>query len=419
MLLIKNGTLLDPFNHKKLDVDILIKDGKIKELAKNIKEIGNTIDAKGLYISPGFVDGHVHLRDYNQNESEDIHSGAKAAAAGGYTTIIAMANTKPVMDSVEMVKDFYQKAEKEDINIYTVAALTEGQQNERLVDIETLKKAGIIALSDDGIPNTDANLIRKAMQEAKKYDLPISFHEEDPTLIETPGINQGKISDHYSLEGAPSVAEDIAVARDCALALDTGASIVIQHISSGRAVDIVRYYKSLGAKVSAEVTPHHFSSTEELLLQKGALAKVNPPIRTDWDRQMIIEGLKDGTIDTIATDHAPHAGKTIDSPLLDCPSGMIGLETSLGLGITNLVRPGHLSLLELVERMTVGPAKVYGLDVSVDVGSTADLTIIDPDYKWTVDKGYSKSQNSPYMGENLYGKAVYTIANGKIVQELR
>ena len=279
-----------------------------------------------------------------------------------------------------------------------------------------LAAAGACGFTDDGIPLKNAAFLYKAMEEAKALDLPISLHEEDPAFIETNGINHGPVSDALGIYGSPSIAEESLVARDCLLALRSGAQVVIQHISSGQSVELVRTFKAMGANLHAEATPHHFTLTDEAVLKYGSLAKMNPPLRTENDRLAIIEGLKDGTIDLIATDHAPHSTEEKSRPITQTPSGIIGLETSLALGITSLVRPGHLTLSQLIEKMTINPASLYHLPCgSVAEGKSADLVLFDPNEKWTPETYASKSSNSPFTGWELYGKVKYTICDGKIV----
>lgn len=413
-MIIKNIRIIDPKNCIDEVTDILIEDGRIKKIG-NIDSVGD-IDGTNLVMAPGFIDVHVHFRDPGFTHKEDIHTGAKSAAAGGYTTVICMANTKPIMDNVETLTDFKNRASKEDINVLTISALTKNFNGNELVDMHAMVETGVLGFTDDGIPNTNNPLILEAMRKAKELDVPISFHEEDPNLNVENGINHGVVSDEMGLFGAPSYSEDVMVAREGVFALQTGCKVNIQHISSAGAVELVRYFKSRGANIYAEATPHHFTSTEELVREKGTLAKMNPPLRTEDDREAIIEGLKDGTIDIIATDHAPHIKDEKMVEFTKAPSGIIGLETAFGLGFTNLVKKGHLSLMELIGKMTINPAELYKLERgSIEVGAVADLVIFDIDEEFVVDKFHSKSSNSPYIGEKLFGKIKYTICNGKVV----
>ena len=422
MILIKDGRVVDPASGIDEALDVVIDNGTIKTLGKFPKsdEYERIIDAKGKIVAPGLVDIHVHFRDPGLTYKEDIVTGAAAAAAGGFTTVVCMANTKPVVDSVETLSELLGRMKQLPIHVLSAAAVTKGFQGKEITDMRSLRAAGAAGFTDDGIPITDSGVLFAAMQLAKELDVPISLHEEDPALIASPGINQGAVSRQLGVGGAPALAEESLVARDCMLALRSGAKVDIQHISSGVSVDVVRSMKKLGASVYAEVTPQHFSLTEQAALERGALAKVNPPLRTEADRYALIRGLKDGTIDFIATDHAPHSREEKAQPLNKAPSGMIGLETALALGITNLVRKGHLTLLQLLEKMTINPARFYGLDCgTLQAGAAADLVIFDERETWVVeeDKFRSKSCNSPFLGMELYGTVHYTICDGRVVFE--
>lgn len=419
-MLIKNGFLIDPASDTERLVDLRITDGRIQILADagtlTPKNGEDELDATGLMISPGLVDTHIHFRDPGFTYKEDLHTGSLAAAAGGFTSVICMANTSPVIDSVPVLKELMEREALEDIHIFQAAAVSCGLKGEEMTSMKELAAAGACGFTDDGIPLKNAAFLYKAMEEAKALDLPISLHEEDPAFIETNGINHGPVSDALGIYGSPSIAEESLVARDCLLALRSGAQVVIQHISSGQSVELVRTFKAMGANLHAEATPHHFTLTDEAVLKYGALAKMNPPLRTENDRLAIIEGLKDGTIDLIATDHAPHSTEEKSRPITQTPSGIIGLETSLALGITSLVRPGHLTLSQLIEKMTINPANLYHLPCgSVTEGKAADLVLFDPNEKWIPETYASKSSNSPFTGWELYGKVKYTICDGKIV----
>ena len=419
-MLIKNGFLIDPASDTERLVDLRITDGLIQTLADAgtlTPENGeDELDAAGLMISPGLVDTHIHFRDPGFTYKEDLHTGSLAAAAGGFTSVICMANTSPVIDSVPVLKELMEREALEDIHIFQAAAVSCGLKGEEMTSMKELAAAGACGFTDDGIPLKNAAFLYKAMEEAKALDLPISLHEEDPAFIETNGINHGPVSDALGIYGSPSIAEESLVARDCLLALRSGAQVVIQHISSGQSVELVRTFKAMGANLHAEATPHHFTLTDEAVLKYGSLAKMNPPLRTEKDRLAIIEGLKDGTNDLIATDHAPHSTEEKSRPITQTPSGIIGLETSLALGITSLVRPGHLTLSQLIEKMTINPANLYHLPCgSVTEGKAADLVLFDPNEKWIPETYASKSSNSPFTGWELYGKVKYTICDGKIV----
>ena len=418
MILIKDGRVVDPETGLDETLDLIIEDGRIKEIGKfsESESYEKIISAKGKIVAPGLVDIHVHFRDPGFTYKEDVETGARSAAAGGYTTVVCMANTKPVIDNVEVLKELEKREETLPIHVYNTAAVTMGLKGKELTDMPELLKAGAIGFTDDGIPIKDEKLVMEAMKTAAQLDVPISFHEEDPDLIGNSGINSGEVARKLGLEGAPALAEEVLVARDCLLALRTGAKINIQHVSSEVSVQIIRLMKKMGAKVYAEVTPQHFSLTEEAVLRKGTLAKVNPPLRTEKDRYALIQGLREGVLDVIATDHAPHSPEEKNRELKQAPSGMIGLETALALGITNLVRKGHLTLSQLLEKMTVMPAGLYGMECgNIKKGANADLVIFDEREKWKVEHFWSKSENSPFIGEELYGKVKYTICRGKIV----
>lgn len=418
MILIKNGRLIDPKSKRDEVVDILIENGKIKKIGLiNDEKDFEVIDAKGYIVCPGLIDVHVHFRDPGFTYKEDILSGAKSAARGGFTTVVCMANTKPVVDNVQTLQYINEKSKEAIINVLQLGSITKGFEGKELTNFEELLKNGAVGFSDDGLPLMDTDVLYKAMEKAKELDIPISLHEEDPKFIKKSGVNDGEIAKKLGLDGGAKIcAENIMVSRDCMLALDTGAKVSIQHISSGVAVETVRFAKSLGAKVYAEASPHHFTLTEEDVLKHGSLAKMNPPLRTKKDKQMIIEGLKDNTIEIIATDHAPHTIEEKNQPFELCPSGIIGLETSLALGITSLVKENHLSLMSLLEKMTINPAKLYNLNRGyIEEGAIADILIFDDNEQWQVKDFDSKSSNSPFIGEELYGKVKYTISEGKIV----
>lgn len=420
MFVIKNVRILDPASATDMTGDIGIENGKIAAIGTvETKAEDQVLDGKGLVASPGLVDTHVHFRDPGLTYKEDIYSGAHAAAAGGFTSVVCMANTKPVADNVDTVSYIVDKGKKSNIHVYATAAVTKAFDGKNLTDFRDLLKAGAVGFTDDGIPIKDAKTVKAAMELAAELDVPISLHEEDPDLIERPGVNQGKVSEKLNYGGAPARSEYEMVRRDCELTLQTRAKTVIQHISSAESVEAVRQCWRRGGRIYGEVTPQHFSATEDLVLEKGALARVNPPLRTEADRRAIIEGLKDGTLNIIATDHAPHSREEKAKDIKDAPSGMIGLETSLALGITNLVKTGELELIDLLEKMTINPAMLYHLNAGrVTEGGPADLVLFDPDKKWTVeDHFYSKANNSPFIGMELTGKVQYTICGGKIVYQ--
>ena len=418
-VLIKNGKLINPATNFEGIVDISIQDGLIKEISPSISsdyfEYDDIIDAKGMIVSPGLIDIHSHFRDPGFTQKEDLVSGAHAAAAGGYTTVILMANTNPKIDSIESLAYIQEKAKDCPINILQEAALTIDFKD-RLVDMDLLHKAGATGFTNDGVPVMNTKTLRDAMLKAAQLDTVIALHEEDNSLIDNHGINAGPIADKLGLKGAPRVSEDIMVARDCMLALETGACIDIQHISSGNAVDFIRYAKSIGVKVFAEATPHHFTLTEDDVLEYGVLAKMNPPLRSAEDRERIIAGLIDDTIEIIATDHAPHTADEKNVDFTKAPSGIIGLETALPLAVTELVMKNRLSMIHMLSKFTSNPARYYKLNKgNLQVGKPADVCIFDPNQEYIVEGFKSKSSNSPFLGRSLYGKVKYTIGGGDIV----
>ena len=429
-MLIKNGRVIDPESGFDGLADLLIEDGKIKKIVKRVDGgADNTVpervngadevlDASGMIIAPGLVDVHVHFRDPGLTHKEDIETGAAAAKAGGYTTVVCMANTNPAADNPDTIGYIIEKGKKTGIHVLAAAAVSKGRKGRELTDMDALKACGAAGFTDDGIPLMDEKLVKQAMEKARELNLPLSFHEEDPAFIINNGINKGVVSDQLGIGGSPALAEDSLVARDCMIALHTGAAVNIQHISSRNSVKMVALAKQLGADVWAEVTPHHFTLDETAVLKHGTLAKMNPPLRTEKDRGALIEGLKSGAIDIIATDHAPHSREEKEKPLTAAPSGIIGLETALPLAVTNLVKEGHLTYVQLFEKMCLNPARLYRLDSGrIKEGSDADLVIFDDRESFTVGDFVSKSSNSPFTGETLYGRVRFTICGGKVVFE--
>ncbi len=415
-MIIRNGRVLDPATGFDAVADVQILGGKIAAIGTIEASDDIAWDAQGLVVAPGLVDVHSHFRDPGQTQKEDIFSGAQAAAHGGYTTVVCMANTRPPVDNCETLGYILDRAAAQPIHVLQDACITLGMEGQALVPMEQLLRAGAAGFTDDGIPLLDPQLARAAMQAASCLNTVLSLHEEDPRLIGKPGVNQGLISHQLSHPGAPRISEDVLVARDVMLAVETGARVNFQHLSSKNAVAAVRMGRQLGGDIWAEATPHHFSLTEQAVLEHGAMAKMNPPLRTEEDRQAIIEGLRDGTIAIIATDHAPHTAAEKAKGLLDAPSGIIGLETALSLGIMNLVVPGYLTLSELLAKMTCNPAALYGLDAGrLCVGGPADLVLFDPDEEYRIEEFASKSQNSPFLGVPLRGRVKATICRGSIV----
>lgn len=425
MLLIKNVTIADPKSMTEVLGDILLKDGKIVEISGpneiSICEGLEVIDGTGLVAGPGLMDVHVHFRDPGLTYKEDIYTGARAAAAGGFTTVVMMANTKPAIDSVETLTYVLEKGRETGIHVESCATVTVGMQGKEMVDMEALKAAGAIGFTDDGVPILEEKLAREAMAETARLQVPISFHEEHPMFISNNGVNRGKASMYFGIGGSDRHAEICMVERDVQLALETGASMNVQHISSSEAVDLVRGGKAQGGDIWAEATPHHIALTEDAVIAHGTLAKMNPPLRTESDRLAIIGGLVDGTIDLIATDHAPHSIEEKAKDITQAPSGIIGLETSLALCITHLVEAGYMNHAKLMEKMSYNPAKLYHLEESrghISIGAAADLVLYDPKEVWTVGTKFeSKAVNTPFVGATLTGKVRYTICGGKVVYQ--
>ncbi|MER0123870.1 dihydroorotase [Streptococcus sp. ZJ93] len=419
MLLIKNGRVMDPKTGFDQVCDVLVKGKKIVQIAEKIEaQADRVIDATGMVVSPGLIDIHVHFREPGQTHKEDIHTGALSAAAGGFTRVVLMANTNPTISTVETLKEVLASAAREDIHIHSVATITENFDGQHLTNFKNLLEAGAVGFSDDGIPLTSSRVVREAMEEAKKLGTFISLHEEDPELNGILGLNEEIARKHFHVCGATGVAEYSMVARDVMIAYATKAPVHIQHLSKEESVKVVEFAQQLGAQVTAEVAPQHFSKTENLLLTQGSNAKMNPPLRLESDRLAVIEGLKSGVISIIATDHAPHHRdeKNVDD-ITQAPSGMTGLETSLSLGLTYLVAAGHLTLMELLEKMTINPAQLYQFDAGyLAENGPADLTIFAPDAERTVAPDFrSKASNSPFVGEALKGQIHYTICDGEIV----
>ena len=419
-MIIKNIRLINPMTEFDDIVDIVIKDEKIDKIGSNLEDNDDKqeIDGEGLICAPGLIDVHVHFRDPGFTHKEDIYTGAKAAAAGGFTTVVLMGNTKPSVDNVDTLNYVLKKGEETDINVLSVGNVTIGMKGEKLTDFNALKEAGAAGLSDDGIPIMDESLLKEAFIKAKELDLPVSLHEENPEFIKNNGINAGKISEKLGIGGSPRDAEIFMIKRDIAIAKETGVDLNIQHISTKEGVEMIREARKTHRNIHAEATPHHFSLTEDAVLEFGTHAKMNPPLRLEEDRQAIISAIKDGTIEIIATDHAPHAKDEKNQEITKAPSGILGLETALPLGITELVDKGYLEYSDLIDRMSVGPAKLYHIDSeagSVVEGRRADLVIFDPKESFIIEEFKSKSQNSPFKGIKLNGKIKYTICNGKVV----
>ncbi len=421
--LVANGYFMDPASGREGKLDLLLEEGKVAEIGEHLQEKYkveemDVLDAAGLIVAPGLVDIHSHFRDPGFTYKEDILSGGRAAARGGYTSIVLMANTKPAVDNGETLRYVLEKGRETGIHIHTCATVTMGMQGKEMVPMEELKALGAVGFTDDGVPILEADLARKAMEQVAVLDVPISFHEENPAFITNNGINRGKASAHFGIGGSDRQAEIAMVERDLQIALETGAITNIQHISSKEAVELVRRAKEKGSNIHAEATPHHFTLTEEAAIQYGTLAKMNPPLREESDRLAVIQGLADGTIDVIATDHAPHSREEKEKTITEAPSGITGLETALSLGIEMLVDAGYMTMMSYLEKLTCNPAKMYHLDAGyLAVGGPADLVLFDREGTWVAGDYQSKSTNSPFTGRTLKGVVKYTICGGKVVYQ--
>ncbi|MDP4093690.1 MAG: dihydroorotase [Bacillota bacterium] len=418
--LISNGHLIDPLSGRNGKFDIIIEDGKISEIGQNLEITnGDIIDAQGKYVVPGLVDAHCHLRDPGFEYKEDIESGTRSAAVGGFTSIACMPNTNPVIDNQTVVKYILNKAKQDGaVNVYPIGAITKGQKGEELSEIGELKFAGVVAISDDGKPVKSSSLMKKAMQYASMFDTMIISHSEDLELSDEGVMNEGYMSTVLGLKGIPSAAESIAIAREIILAEYTNSPVHIAHVSTEMSVELIRLAKKRGVRVTAETCPHYFALTDEACEGFNTNAKVNPPLRSRKDVDAVIEGLKDGTIDIIATDHAPHHIDEKNVEFNIASSGIVGFETALPLAITKLVKTGVLTLEQLVLKMSVNPSRMLGLNKgSLEVGKSADITIFDADEEYIVDtdKFESKSKNSPFNGFKLSGRVYYTIVDGQVV----
>lgn len=408
MLLIQNGRVLDPYTGTDAPRDVLIgDDGVILDVQPHIDAPAGceTYNAQGLTVSPGFVDGHVHFRDPGQTQKEDVLTGAAAAAAGGYATVICMANTVPTCDTPEIIRYVTEKAKDCPVEVLQAGAVTKGLKGQELTDFAALTAAGAPCLTDDGINLTSAGLCRAAMEQAAARDILLSFHEEEPSLVPSPGVNYGSAAaEKFDVPGAMPSAETAMIARDIALALDTGARVVFQHVSCGQSAALIRAGKALGAKVYAEVTPHHLSLTEDDVCTHGTYARMNPPLRREADRQALIDALADGTIDMIATDHAPHTAEEKAREFAKAPSGITGLETAFSVCNTYLVKTGRLTPMQLIDRMSKSPAEIYGLTGrAVAAGNFARLVLLDWDSEAVYKEYKSKGINTPYTNMPLTG----------------
>lgn len=421
-LLLKGGRVIDPAAKLNQVCDVLIEDGIIQKVGLDIRaDQAEVYDASDKIVVPGLIDMHTHLREPGQEAKEDFASGARAGAAGGYTTVATMPNTSPVVDTAALVTSLQKRAEDVAIiHIHIIGAVTKNQEGKELAELGDMVAAGAVAFSDDGHFDPSAKVLLSAYDYLVPFNKAIINHEEDTSLVEDGAMNEGHRSAMLGFKGRPIVAEDIAVARDIMLAEYAGAHVHVAHISSGRAVELVREAKKRGVHVTAEATPHHLTMTDALVDPADSSTKVNPPLRTAKDVNAVVAGLCDGTIDMIATDHSPHAAEEKDREYIYAPSGFPGLETAIGVLMTDLVHTGKLPLETLIERMTYAPARVFQLNAgTLREGGPADVTVIDPNLVWTVDekKFYTRGSHSPFVGRELTGKAVLTVVDGQVVMK--
>lgn len=419
-ILIKNGRLINPSENLDKVMDIFVEDGIIKEKAESIEKQADTvIDAAGCYVMPGLIDLHVHFRDPGLTYKEDIETGSKAAAKGGFTTVCCMPNTKPVVDNVETVKYIIEKGEKTGLtNVLPVGAVTKNMAGVEITDVEELKKAGICAISEDGKSVMNSGVYRKAMKNAAKANVPVLAHCEDINLVEGGAINLGDKSSELGVKGISNAVEDVIAMRDIMLAKETGATLHLCHCSTKDSVEMVKRAKEEGIKVTAEVCPHHFSMCSDDITSNDGNFKMNPPLRAREDMEALIKGLQDDIMDVISTDHAPHSAEEKAKDLEHAPFGIVGLETSVALTVTNLVKKGYLTPMQMAAKMSYNPAKVLGIPKgTLDEGKIADITIINPDKEYTIDVNTfeSKGKNTPFDGYKVSGEVEYTILNGKVV----
>jgi dihydroorotase len=419
-ILIKNGRLINPSENLDKVMDIFVEDGIIKEKAESIEKQADTvIDAAGCYVMPGLIDLHVHFRDPGLTYKEDIETGSKAAAKGGFTTVCCMPNTKPVVDNVDTVKYIIEKGEKTGLtNVLPVGAVTKNMAGVEITNVEELKKAGICAISEDGKSVMNSGVYRKAMKNAAKANVPVLAHCEDINLVEGGVINLGDKSSELGVKGISNAVEDVIAMRDIMLAKETGATLHLCHCSTKDSVEMVKRAKEEGIKVTAEVCPHHFSMCSDDITSNDGNFKMNPPLRAREDMEALIKGLQDDIMDVISTDHAPHSAEEKAKDLEHAPFGIVGLETSVALTVTNLVKKGYLTPMQMAAKMSYNPAKVLGIPKgTLDEGKIADITIIDPDKEYTIDVNTfeSKGKNTPFDGYKVSGEVEYTILNGKIV----
>jgi dihydroorotase len=424
-IVLRGGRILDPSRNVDEVGDILVSDGRVESIGKRIasNDDHEVIDCDGLIVSPGFIDVHCHLREPGREDVETIATGARAAAAGGFTAVCAMPNTDPVTDNQAAVGFIVRQAQRANASrVHVIGAISVGQKGETLAEFGEMVAAGAVAMSDDGKPVVSAQLMRTALEYARTFSIPVIDHCEEPTLAHGGSMNEGIVSARLGLKGIPSEAEEIMVIRDILLARRTGGHVHLAHMSTLGSVELIRWGKERGINVTAEVCPHHISLTEERVLGYDTNAKMNPPLRTARDVEALRDAVKDGTIDMIATDHAPHHYDEKEREFADAPNGIIGLETALAVSVTNLVETGHIDFSTLIDKMSCAPAKIFGLPGgSLAKGSVADITVFDPKMKWEVNAAefLTKGRNTPYSGMTLTGRAICTLVGGSIVHRLQ
>ncbi len=422
LLLIKNGTVINPGDQTQAEADVLVEDGMIKKIGAALPvKAERVIDAAGCYVMPGFIDMHVHLRDPGQEYKETVETGLRAAVHGGFTTIVAMPNTKPIVDNPDVVRYVHNKAQDIGLaHVLQAGAMTRGERGEELSDIEGMVEAGIPALSEDGKSVMNAQLCREAMTLAMKYDIPVLAHCEDRNLVNGGVVNEDGNAQRLGLKGIANSVEDVIAARDMILARETGAALHLCHCSTKGSVQMLRFAKQVGLRVTAEVCPHHFTLTSSDIPEDDANYKMNPPLRTQEDVDALKEGLRDGAIDVIATDHAPHTAIEKGEGLKHAPFGIAGLETVASLVMTELVEPGYLTMMQMAEKMSYNPAKILGLDRGVaEEGKPADLVVFDPQREYVINPAdfYSKGKNTPFAGRKVRGMVMATVVDGRVVYE--
>lgn len=419
-ILIKNGTVIDPSLNLEDALDVLIEDGIIKSIARNIHTecASEIIDASNCLVLPGLIDMHVHFREPGREDVETIIGGANVAAKSGFTSVCTMPNTNPVIDNQALVRFIKLEAEKGPINVYPIANLSKGSLGEEITEMGELLQGGAVGFSDDGKPVMNSILMRRALEYAKMFDVPIITHSEDITLSDEGIMNEGNNSTLLGLRGMPKEAEEVMIARDVILSRLTRGRLHVAHVSSAASVEIIRRAKEEGIRVTCETAPHYFSLTDDSIYTHLSMAKMNPPLRTEADRIAIIEGLKSGVIDVIATDHAPHLNNEKMQEIEYAPFGIIGLETAIPLIISILVKQHNFSYLEAFGKVTINPAKILNIDKGVlRENGSADITIVDPNKSVHIDENFiiSKCKNTPFIGQDLFGSVEYALCNGRIV----